>query len=110
MSELTMITDEIVLVDGLIRTLDLVITVRIDKQLSAKEEEIKQKVKTKVINFFNVDNNDFGKSFIKGDLSRDIFRIPEVRFASVDNFRNDILVEFNEIIQLNNLQISIELV
>lgn len=110
MASLLMITDEVIIVDGLIRTIDLVLSVRIDKALSAKEEEIKQKVKNTTLRFFNVDNNDFGKTFVLGDLSREIFKIAEVRFASVDNFKDDVQVEFNEIIQLNNLQISIELV
>ncbi len=110
MSSQVMITDEVVIVDGLVRTIDLVLTVRVDKELSSKDESIKQKVKRAALSFFNVDNNDFGKTFVLGDLSREIFKIPEVRFSSVDNFKDDVQVEFNEIIQLNNLQISIELV
>lgn len=102
-----MLTDEIIVVDGLIRTLDLVVTVRIDKNLSAKEELIKGKVRRRITNFFNVNNFDFGKTLVLADLNRSIFTIPEVRYATVDNLDTDVTVDFNEIIQLNNYTINI---
>lgn len=97
---------KVVIVDGLIRTLDLVMTVRIDRELKPKEEIIKGKVQDELLNFFNVDNFDFGKSLNISELNRTIFKIDEVRFCTVDNLDSDILVEMNEIIQLNNFTIN----
>jgi hypothetical protein len=102
-----MLTDEIVIVDGVIRTLDLVLTARIDKNLMAKEELIKGKIRRRIVNYFNVNNFDFGKPLVLGDLNRYIFTIPEVRYATVDNLDMDVVVDFNEIIQLNNFTINI---
>ena len=107
MEEKKMITDEVIIVDGLIRTLDLIVSIRIDKKLLPKEEEIKGKVRRKIQTFFNVDNVDFGKSLILADLSREIFSVPEVRYSTVDNLLDDVHVDFNEIIQLNNFVINV---
>lgn len=100
-----MVTDEIVVVDGLIRTLDLVINVRVDKELEKHEEVVKNKVRDKVLTYMNVDNIDFGQALILADLNRSIFELDEVRYSSVDNLSDNITVDFNEIIQLNNLTI-----
>lgn len=102
-----MITDEVVVVDGLIRTLDLIITLRVDKKYSPTENVIKNKVKDKILSFFNVDNNDFGKEFIPQELLYKIFEVPEVRFAVVENVPDSIKINFNEIIQLNNFTLNI---
>ena len=102
-----MLTDEVIIVDGLVRTLDLIISIRIDKKLLPKEEEIKGKVRLKLQNYFNVDNMDFGKALVLADISREIFSVPEVRFSTVDNLVDDIQVDFNEIIQLNNFTINV---
>lgn len=103
-----MLTDEIVIVDGLIRTLDLILSVRVDKYLAAKEEDIKLQVKNKIVEFFNVDNRDFGEAFVCGDLTRYLFDISDIRYATVDNLFSDVIkVDFNEIVQLNNFTINI---
>jgi len=102
-----MLTDEIILVDGLVRTLDLVVSIRIDKKLLPKEEEIKGKVRQKLQDYFHVDNMDFGKTLVLADLNREIFSVPEVRFSTVDNLTDDVQVDFNEIIQLNNFTINV---
>lgn len=106
MNDDKMLTDELVVVDGLIRTLDLSITVNIDRELKPREEEIKLQVKDTVLDYFRVDNNDFGKTFVPSDLNRRIFELDEVRFSNVDNVEENIIVDFREIIQLNNLTIS----
>tara|TARA_R110002020_G_scaffold22920_7_gene76859 strand:- start:3242 stop:4840 length:1599 start_codon:yes stop_codon:yes gene_type:complete len=103
-----MLTTEVVVVDGLIRTLDLNITVRIDKELAPQEESIKLKVSDIVRNHFSFSNSEFGKSFIASELNRDIFEIDDVRYATVDNVDSKISVHFNEIIQLNNLTLNVE--
>ena len=103
-----MVTDEIVVVDGLIRTLDLDVTVKVDKQLKTKEQLIKSKVRNAVLSYMAVDNREFGETLILSDINRAIFELDEVRIASVDNFTQNIQVDFNELIQLNNLSIRIE--
>ena len=105
-----MLTDEVVIVDGLIRTLDLVVTIRIDKESENREVEIQQQVAQVILNHFNIDNFDFGKTFTASELNRDIFRLPSVRYSTVDNVPENTFVDFNEIIQLNNFTINTVLV
>jgi len=107
MNNYKMLTDELVIVDGLIRTLDLVITLRLDKEYRGKEEDIKLKVRDVIQNYFSVDNNDFGKELNLLDLNRAIFEVKEVRFSTIDNLDRNVKIDFNEIIQLNNLQLNV---
>jgi hypothetical protein len=102
-----MLTDEVVAVDGLIRTIDLFITVRVKKELRSQQGIIKSRVRNRVLDFFNVDNTDFGEPFNPQDLVRAIFEDADVVYATVDNVPNPIKVDHNEIIQLNNFEISI---
>jgi len=107
MEDKKMVTDEIVVVDGLIRTLDLQISLRLDKKYEYSENSIKSKVSSKIESFFNTDNMDFGKSFNPQDLMYSIFEVEEVRFATIDNVPETIQVNFNEIVQLNNYALNI---
>ena len=107
MNDKKMITDEIVVVDGLIRTLDLVVSLRIDKELLTNQEGVKARARDIVLDYFKVDSNDFGKPFIPEELNRRIFDIDEIRYSTIDNVPSAIKVEYNEIIQLNNLSINI---
>ena len=50
-----MLTDEVVVVDGLIRTLDLVVTIRIDKELSTFQQQIEQETSQVILDHFNID-------------------------------------------------------
>lgn len=106
-SEKKMLTDEPVIVDGLIRTLDLQITVTLDSKYRKFESEIKSKVNQKILTYFDTDNSDFGEAFTPQDLVKDILSLTEIRYAVVDNVESTIKVEFNEIIQLNNLTIKL---
>lgn len=108
MNRKKMITDEIVIVDGLIRTLDLVCTIRIDLEQKENEEQVKAKVRDKILNYLSIDNTEFGEDLIVADLNRQIFEVDEVRFSTLDNVGQDIRIDFNEIIQLNNLTINVE--
>lgn len=101
-----MITDEPVILDGLIRTLDVILNVTLDKKYKKLENEIKNKVKEKTLEFFNVDNIEFGDAFIPQNLMKYILDIPELRYVTVDNIESTIKIDFNEIIQLNNLTIN----
>lgn len=101
-----MLTDEVVIVDGLIRTLDLVVTIRIDQELEPIQGTIQRQVSEVIMSFFNVDNFDFGKPFLTSELNRDIFNLDNVRYATVDNLPEVTNVDFHEIIQLNNFTIN----
>jgi len=105
-----MITDEVTIVDGLVRTVDLVLTIFADKEFQNFEESIKRSAADKVINFFSVDNRSFGERVKLSDLQREIFSVQEIRFSNIDNFTEDIKLDFNEIVQLNNVEINIEYV
>ena len=103
-----MLTDEIVIVDGVIRTVDLVLTIKCEKELAAKEELIKAKVRDVLLVYFNVDNREFGENLIISDMTKSIFNnVDEVIFATVDNIDDDVPVDFNEIIQLNNFVVNV---
>lgn len=102
-----MLTDEIVVVDGLIRTIDLVVTARIDREIRDNQEAIKLKIRDTLLNYFNVDNRDFGQELNPSEIAREVFQIPEVIFATVDNYPEVVHIDFNEIIQLNNLTINL---
>ena len=108
MSEKKMMTDDLVIVDGLIRTLDLVCTIRVDLGQKENEETVKAKVRDKILNYLSIDNTEFGEDLIVADLNRSIFEVDEVRFSTLDNVNQDIRIDFNEIIQLNNLTINVE--
>ena len=105
--EKKMLTDQVVVNDGLVRTLDLTITLRLDKEYKELEESIKRKVSTQILSFFAVDNMEFDKDFLKVELERKMFQLSEVRFATIDNIPDIVAVDHNEIIQLNNFSLDI---
>ena len=109
LNEKRMLTDEIVIVDGIVRTLDLVMTISVDRELLPREEEIKARTRGAVLAYFNSENVDFGDPFVLTDFTRTIFtQVERVRFAEVDNLSTDVAVEFNEVIQLNNVTINVK--
>ena len=109
LQEKKMLTDEIVIVDGVVRSLDLVMTISVDKNLLPREEEIKSQTRNAVLRYFNNQNFDFEDPFIITDFTREIFtQVNDVRFAEVDNVDANIHIEFNEVIQLNNVVINVK--
>ena len=108
-SKKKMATDDVVIVDGLIRTLDLVTTIRVDQADEENQDQIQAKVRDKILTYMNVDNRTFGEAFSVAEINREIFEVEEVRFSTIDNVEQNITLDFNEIIQLNNLTINIEL-
>ena len=101
-----MLTDEVTIVDGLIRTLDLVVTIKFDKNLSLKEEEIKAKIASLLIANFDIDNREFGQGLFVSKTIKDLFTVDGVLYVNLDNITQDINIEFNEILQLNNFVIN----
>ena len=102
-----MLTDQVVVNDGVVRTLDLVMTLTLEREFKDLEVEIKRNASLAVLSFFSIDNTEFGQSFQKVELERKLFQIPEVRFAVVENIPRSVSVDFNEIIQLNNFSFDI---
>ena len=106
-----MMTDELVVVDGLIRTVDLVVEITLDSRFKNKESNIKADASRVILDYFNVSNREFGESFFPQDIAREIFTaIPEVRLAEITNYENPITLEFNEILQLNNFKLALNYV
>ena len=101
-----MATDDIAIVDGLIRTLDLAVSIKIDREEEENQSAIKNKVRDKILTYMNADNRDFGEDLNISELNRVIFETDEVRFSTVDNLDQDVTIDFNEIVQLNNLTIN----
>ena len=111
LDEYKMLTDEVTIVDGLIRTLDVKATIFIDKTYESFEEDIKRAASAKILQFFDLSRREFGEKVRVDELNRDIFEIPEVRFSKIDNLRDDdIKLNFNEILQLNNIELNVVLV
>jgi len=106
MSKKKMITDDIVIVDGLIRTMDLVITLYIDIALLDYEETTKAEATQTIQQFFSYDRFEFGTSFVPEELNRELFNLNKIRYATIDNFKTAINPSFNEVIQLNNITIN----
>ena len=106
-----MMTDELVVVDGLIRTVDLVVELTLDARFKNKESAIKSSASRVILDYFNVSNREFGESFFPQDIAREIFtEIPEIRLAEIKNYENPITLEFNEILQLNNFKLTLNYV
>jgi len=105
-----MLTDEITIVDGVIRTVDLVATIFVDRHRERYEEQIKQNVAGHLKKYFHVDGREFGQKLSISELQNAMLQVPEVRYFQLDNIDKDVFVSFNEIIQLNNFELNVELV
>jgi hypothetical protein len=106
-----MLTDEVVVVDGLIRTLDLFVTITLDENMRREEANLLARTRNSIQNYMNMDNTDFSEPFVPQDLIRTVLGdVTDVRYATVDNVNSAIRVGFNEVIQLNNLTIQVDYV
>lgn len=111
LNDYKMLTDEVTIVDGLIRTLDVKAVIYVDKTFEPFEEDIKRAASAKILRFFDLSRREFGERVRVDELNRDIFEIPEVRFSKIQNLRDDdIKLNFNEILQLNNIELNVVLV
>ena len=106
-----MLADEIVVVDGLIRTLDIFLILTLDSTYKLGQNQIIQSARDLTQQYFDVDNSDFGEPFIPQDLIRYILdNETNIRYATIDNVDSPISVGHNEIIQMNNLNITVNFV
>jgi hypothetical protein len=105
-----MLTDSVNVVDGLIRTVDLVTTIYSDVAFRDLEESIKIDVASRILQYFSYTNLGFGAEFAPQTLNRKLYDITEVRYSTIDNIKDIITPQFNEVVQLNNLTINVEFV
>ena len=110
MNDFKMMTDEITIVDGLVRTLDMKATVFVDKSKRSLQDTIKSEVAGRVTDFMSIDNMDFGQALRIDELANYVLQSNNIRFFRIDNYKDDIFVSHNEIIQLNNLTLNVEFV
>ena len=105
-----MLTDELTIVDGLVRTLDLVCTVYVDRDRQLNSQDIQARVSTRIQEFFHIKNMDFGTPVKWADLTNFVLEDSAVRFFKVENYATDIFVNFNEIAQINNFELNVQIV
>ena len=105
-----MITDDPVIVDGLIRTLDVNVTIKLDRKFKRDKAQLIARANAIILNYFQIDNLEFGQSFNPQDLVRTILEEPQIRFADVTNIPGTIDIDFNEIVQLNNFSVTAEFI
>lgn len=110
LNNLKMMTDELTIVDGVIRTLDLNCTLLVDEADTYRRNAIKQDAADGLLKYFDVDNREFGEALSLSKLQNYMNDIPGVRYFKVDNFPGDIYANLNEIIQLNNFEITVDIV
>jgi len=110
LNEFKMITDELTIVDGLVRTVDLVVTVFLDQTKAAVQENVKADVSQRITSYLSYDSMDFGKPLRFPELANFVMQNSDIRFFKVTNYEQDIYVNFNEIIQLNNFELNFEFV
>ena len=110
LNQYKMLTDELTVVDGVVRTLDLVCTLYIDRTQKLTSEDVKQRVSASMVEYFSTVNMDFGTPLKIADLTNFVLRNAGARFFSVDNYSGDIYTSFNELLQLNNIEINVQFV
>ena len=105
-----MMTDEITIVDAVIRTLDLNCNIMIDASDKYQKSAIKQRAVDGLLSYFDVANREFGETLSLSRLQNHMHEVLGVRYFRVDNFPGDIQANINEIIQLNNFEITMDLI
>jgi len=105
-----MLTDELTVVDGVVRTLDLVCTLFLDKSKELSSDSTRERIAGLLTTYFTTTNLDFGTPIKLSEVINYVLRDDGVRFFSIDNYKDDIYVDFNEIIQLNNIELNVQFV
>ena len=105
-----MLTDELTVVDGVVRTLDLVCTLYLDSFMKLSADDTRQRIAGLITKYFDTTNLDFGTPLLMSDIINFVLKDEGVRFFSIDNYKDDIYVDFNELIQLNNVELNVQFV
>jgi len=110
LNNMKMMTDEVTLVDGVVRTLDLNCTISIDESDKYQKSAIKQRAVNGLLSYFDVANREFGETLSISRLQNHMHDVLGVRYFTVDNFPGDVQANLNEIIQLNNFELTMDLI
>lgn len=105
-----MVSDELTVVDGVVRTLDLVCTLYLDSSKKLSADDTRERIAGLIVKYFSTNSMDFGTPLKLSEIINYVLTDEGVRFFSIDNYRDDIYVDFNEIIQLNNIELNVQFV
>ncbi len=79
-----MITDAVCVKDGVAVEVDVTVDVTLDKFYRKFEEEFRERVDRRVLNFFALNNWDYGKTLKSVDLVKVLSDIKEIRSIDID--------------------------
>ena len=108
-----MISDQVCIRDGVIILVDVAIDITMNTFYRNFEDEISAKVQTRVTNFFNINNWDYGQTLKDTNLIKSMSDISEIEDLAVTFTTNDpenggsvVVAEFYEIIQEDTTTIN----
>jgi len=111
--EKKMLTDFICIKDGQIIEVDVSIEATLFRINKKFEQEIKQKIQSKVEEFFSLNNWDFGQNLRESDISKYLSAVKEVQGIDIVFTTNDeknsgslVTAKYYEIIRPNDINIS----
>lgn len=79
-----MITDIVCIKDGVVVGVDIAVDVTVDKFYRKFEDELRERVERRILNFFSLNNWDYGKTLKSVDLIKELADIKEIRSVDVD--------------------------
>jgi uncharacterized phage protein gp47/JayE len=115
-SEISVLTDEVRILDGAIKSIDFTANVIVNR--SADAGTVKESVSKVIDDFFNIDNFDMGQGLYISRLYETIQNVPGVKFVKIFSPADDIIptkkiadeqsvgVGFNELITLGEKKIQ----
>ncbi len=108
-----MITDAVCVKDGVVIPVDVTIDVIMDKFYRKFEDEYRERVNRRTLNFFNLNNWDYGKTLKTVDLIKDLSDIKEIKTVdldfqteSADNSGEIVVAKFYEIVRPVSIEIN----
>jgi hypothetical protein len=108
-----MITDAVCVKDGVVIEVDVTVDLTMDKFYRKFEDEYRERVNRRIINFFNLNNWDYGKTLKAVDLVKDLSDIKEIRTVDVDfqtesadNSGEIVTTKFYEIVRPVSIEIN----
>lgn len=108
-----MITDAVCVKDGVVIPVDVTIDIIMDKFYRKFEDEYRERVNRRTLNFFNLNNWDYGKTLKAVDLIKDLSDIKEIKTVdldfqteSADNSGEVVVAKFYEIVRPVSIEIN----